>query len=340
MSGEPREADALLGHAAAAASVEAAWASGRLHHAWLIGGPPGIGKATLAFRVARWVLAGGPRSDPPLALPTGHPVFRKVASGSHPDLRVVTRSENPKTGRPYGEIRVDDIRAMTDFLRLTGAESPWRVAIIDPADELSNEAANALLKILEEPPPKALILLVSHVPARLLATIRSRCRRLMLAPLAKPEVARLLASLAPELPPAEAEAAVSLAGGSIGQALVLAEGDAAELSAAIGRVFQRLPALDLVDAHALADRLARPGADAAFALFMGMMRDRFATLAKAAATGRADAIARLRPLEEWGMLWEKIGRLARLADALNLDRKQAVLSVLQALRPGATLEAP
>jgi DNA polymerase-3 subunit delta' len=330
----------LLHHAAAARSIAEAWASGRLAHAWLIGGPPGIGKATLALRAAAWVLAGGPASEQPLALAPTHPVWRKVEHGSHPDLRVIARAENPKTGRLYSEIRVDDIRAMTDFLRLTGAESPWRVALVDPADELSTEAANALLKILEEPPPKALILLVAHAPARLLPTIRSRCRRLMLSPLPKADVAALLARLAPELSPAEADAAASLSGGSIGRAIQLAEGGAAELSAAIARVFQGLPALDLTAAHALADKLARPGAEEGFALFLGILRDRVAALAKASATGRGDAIARLRPLEEWGALWEKVGRMARLADALNLDRKQAVLSVLQALKPGAALEAP
>jgi DNA polymerase-3 subunit delta' len=336
----PAEETTLLGHGPAAEAFATAWGTGRLHHAWLIGGAPGIGKATLAFRAARWVLAGGPAAAEPLGLAATHPVARKVAHGSHPDLRVVARAENPKTGRLYSEIRVDDIRAMTDFLRLTGAESPWRVAIVDPADELSTEAANALLKILEEPPARALILLVAHAPARLLPTIRSRCRRLMLAPLATADVVSLVARLAPALPPDEAAAAASLSHGSVGRALALAEGGAAELSAIITEVFQGLPSLDTAAAHTLADRLARPDSEEKFALFLALLRDRIAALAKAAATGRTDAIARLRPLEEWGALWEKVGRMARLADALNLDRKQAVLSVLQALTPGAVLDAP
>ncbi|QXM25063.1 DNA polymerase III subunit delta' [Elioraea tepida] len=330
----------LVGHRAAAEAFAEAAAAGRLHHAWVIGGPPGIGKATFARAAATWVLAGFPQAASPLAVPAGHPAARKVASGSHPDLRLVARTENPRTGRLRTEIAIDDVRGMIGFLRLTGAESPWRVAIVDPADDLSAEAANALLKILEEPPPKALILLVCHAPARLLPTIRSRCRRLSLAPLAASEVALLLAQHAPDLPPAEAEAAVALAGGSIGRALALAEGGAAELSAALARVFQGLPALDLTAAHALADRLARPGAEEGFALFMGLLRDRLAALAKASAVGQADAVARLRPLEEWGGLWEKVGQLARQTDALNLDRKQAVLSALLALRPGGALDTP
>lgn len=330
----------LVGHRAAAEAFVEAWALGRMHHAWLIGGPPGIGKARFALAAARWVLAGFPPGAEPLAVPESHPAARKVAAGSHPDLRLVARAENPKTGRPYSEIRIDDVRAMTEFLRLTGAESPWRVAIVDAADELSPEASNALLKILEEPPPKALILLVCHAPARLMPTIRSRCRRLALAPLSRAEVAALLARLMPDLPPAEVEAASAHAGGSIGRALALAEGGAAELSAALGRVFQGLPGLDASAAHALADRLSRPGAEEGFALFMALLRDRLAALAKAAATGRPDPVARLRPLEEWGALWEKVGRLARLTDALALDRKQAVLAALLALRPGAALDAP
>ncbi|GIX11180.1 DNA polymerase III subunit delta' [Elioraea sp.] len=336
----PRQAERLVGHDAALAAFHAAWRGGRLHHAWLIGGPPGIGKATLAFRIARWVLAGGPETDASLALPPSHPAFRKVAIGSHPDLAVLERSENTKTGRMRTEIVVDDVRTLASFLRLTPAESDWRVAIVDPADDLNREAANALLKILEEPPPRALVLLVAHAPGRLLPTIRSRCRRLMLRPLAEAEVAALLGTLAPDLPPAERRAAAAIARGSVGRALTLAGEGASALKRALEEVIDRLPDVDPVAAHALADSLGRPGGEEEFALFMELLRDAVAARARAAATGGADQIAALRPLEEWGAVWENLGRLARMAAGLTLDRKQAVLSALSALRPGAVLDIP
>jgi len=336
----PRHAEILLGHDAALAAFRRAWAGGRLHHAWLIGGPAGIGKATLAFRLARWVLAGGPETGAGLALPETHPTFRKVAIGSHPDLVVLERSENARTGRLRTEIVVDDVRALSSFLRLTPAESDWRVAIVDPADDLNREAANALLKILEEPPPRALLLLVAHAPGRLLPTIRSRCRRLMLSPLAEAEVASLLAALAPEVPLPERRAAAAIARGSIGRALALAGEGAGALKQALDRTMDGLPEIDLVAAHALADSLGRPGAEETFALFMELLRDAVAARARAAATGAPDRVAASRPLEEWGTVWEKLGRLARLTAALTLDRKQAVLSALMALRPGAILDMP
>jgi DNA polymerase-3 subunit delta' len=336
----PRHAETLLGHDAALAAFHAAWRGGRLHHAWLIGGPAGIGKATLAFRIARWVLAGGPETDASLALPASHPAFRKVAIGSHPDLAVLERSENTRTGRMRTEIVVDDVRALAGFLRLTPAESAWRVAIVDPADDLNREAANALLKILEEPPPRALLLLVAHAPGRLLPTVRSRCRRLMLTPLTEGEVASLLATLAPEVPLAERRAAAAIARGSIGRALTLAGEGASALKRALDEVMDRLPEVDLVAAHALADRIGRPGAEEEFALFMELLRDAVAARARAAATGGADRIAALRPLEEWGSVWENLGRLARMTAGLTLDRKQAVLSALSALRPGAVPDMP
>src|ERR1700757_457790 len=165
---EPHENPELIGQAAAEGSLLDAARSGRMAHAWLLAGPRGVGKATLAFRFARFLLAGseaeagglfgsGPQT---LAIDPGHPVFRRVASGAHPDLRVVARGVNPKTGRLRSEIVVDDIREAIGFLRLTPSEGGWRVVIVDGAEDMNRNAANALLKVLEEPPARAILLLV------------------------------------------------------------------------------------------------------------------------------------------------------------------------------------
>src|SRR5229473_2014413 len=202
----PRDNPLLLGHEAAEAVLLQAYRSGRLPHAWLLSGPRGIGKATLAFRFARFLFAEGAAAPglfaaPPasLAIAPEHPVFRRVASGGHADLLVVERSLDPKRKKLRSEIVVDDTRAIAGFLRLTPAEGGWRVVIVDGADMMNRNAANALLKILEEPPQKALLLLVSDNPGRLLPTIRSRCRILALKPLAEAEVREALARYRPDI---------------------------------------------------------------------------------------------------------------------------------------------
>ena len=151
--------------------------AGRMHHAWLITGPEGVGKATLAYRFARRLLAGQPAEES-LRLDQAHPVFRRVAAASHADLLTVERVYDDRRKRMKTQFAVDDIRRINGFMSLTPAEGGWRVAIIDGAEELNQASANALLKVLEEPPPGAILLLVCSAVGRLLPTIRSRCRRL------------------------------------------------------------------------------------------------------------------------------------------------------------------
>src|SRR5579863_2134864 len=204
----PRENPLLLGHETAEAALLQFFAADRLPHGLLITGPHGIGKATLAFRFARFLLAQAaeprgptlfaPTSPTSLALPAEHPVFRRTASGGHADLLVVERGIDPKRKRARSEIVVEDARAIAGFLRLTPAEGGWRIVIVDTADDMNRNAANAVLKILEEPPPRALLILVSDNPGRLLPTIRSRCRRLPLRPLSEEIVARLLNRYRPD----------------------------------------------------------------------------------------------------------------------------------------------
>ena len=180
---DPRENPLLFGHAAAQAQILEAMLGGRMHHAWLITGAPGVGKATLAYRFARRLLAGV-QPGRQLAVAATSPVFRRVAAGSHADLLTVEREWDDKKSRLRGEIVVDDARTISAFLRLTPAEGGWRVVVIDGAEHMNRNAANSVLKMLEEPPPRAVLLLTCAAPGRLLPTIRSRCRRLALAPLA------------------------------------------------------------------------------------------------------------------------------------------------------------
>src|SRR3954454_19003405 len=257
---EPRANPVLLGHEAAEASLAEALRSGRMHHAWLITGPPGIGKATLAFRFARRLLAGVPEGDT-LALDPAHPVFRRVAAGTHADLLTIEREWDEKRKRRRTEIIVEDVRAIANFLRLTPAEGGWRVVVVDGADEMNRNAANALLKILEEPPSRALLLLVAHSPGQLLPTIRSRCRRMALSPLAPLLVRQLLARYRPDLGEPEAEAIAALAGGSIGRALELAAAGGLELYRSLLGLLDRDGGIDPLALHAFADRLARAEAE-------------------------------------------------------------------------------
>ena len=179
----PRETAALFGHDAAERALLDAFKGGRIPHAWLIGGPPGIGKATLAYRLARFVLAHPDPKAPAvqnatsLAVAADNPVARRIAAQAQGDLLVLERVINEQTGKLYTVIRVDDVRRAVPFFGSTAGEGGWRIAIVDAVDDLQREGANALLKVLEEPPARTLLLLVSHAPGRELPTIRSRCRR-------------------------------------------------------------------------------------------------------------------------------------------------------------------
>jgi len=354
----PQANPELLGHAGAEATLLRAFRSGRLPHAWLITGPRGVGKATLAFRFARFLLArggpgGGPGDGPgggapdlfgglpeSLALDPGDPVFRRIAAGGHPDLRHLKRGVNPKTGKPRKEILVDDVRLANDFLHKTSAEGGWRVVVVDPADDLNTSAANALLKSLEEPPAAALLLLVGHAPGRLLPTIRSRCCHLAVGPLPEETVRDLLARHAPELEASDRAARARLAEGSIGRALDLAAGGGLDLYREMIALIADLPALDVPRVHAFGDLLARERDGATFRTGMELLIWWLARLARAAAEGRlppevvpgeAETMARLiaaGSLARWPGLWEKTARRFATAESVNLDRKQVVITTL------------
>lgn len=363
----PRRTADLLGQERAEAELLVAWRRHRLSHAWLIAGPRGIGKATLAFRFARFVLAQGdgdgdkagsaglfaaePGGDG-LALPPSHPVFQRVASGGHADLVTIERQVNDKTGRLRSEILVEDVRRLNGFFAKSAAEGGWRIAIVDSVDEMSRSAANALLKILEEPPPRSLLLLIAHAPGNVLATLRSRCRRLACRPLPPSLVREVLGARAPDLEPEEREELVRLAEGSPGQALSLAAQGGISAYHELLALVESLPAIDSASLHAYAERLARAEKEAEFHLALDLLQRLIARIVRAgassapadgtAAESEARLIARLgggigpgAALDRWLDVWEKVGRLRERAEAVNLDRKQVLLTIFFALARAA-----
>ena len=348
----PRENSSLRGHEAAETVLLDAAQSGRLAHAWILAGPRGIGKATLAYRFARYLLAGGDAQggglfgDAPvsMAMDEDDPAVRRVASGGHSDLFTVERTPNPSTKYLRSEIVVEDVRHATEFLRLTPGEGAWRVVIVDAADEMNRAAANAILKMLEEPPPATVFLLVSHAPGRLLPTIRSRCRMLPLQPLARDVVMELLAAHQPELEEHERAMLAGLAGGSVGEAVALSEAGGLALYREMVKLLGTITALNIEAVHALGDRLARAGNGPAFETFTRMLSDWLSKLVRSTASGlqleeivpgEAEAAAQFggaARLAQNLAVWEKVNRLLAQADSANLDRKQVVVSAFLSLQ--------
>ncbi len=342
---EPRANSDLVGQEAAESQFLDAWNAGRLPHAWLLAGPRGIGKATLAYRIARFVLAegaqeagGGLFGGAPAALGIGadHPIFRKVASGGHPDLRVLERGWDEDRRRRQSDIPVDAVRALGEFFDLTPALGGWRVAVIDAADELNRSGANGLLKLLEEPPNKSLILLVAHSPDRLLPTIRSRCRRLNLRPLLEETVIALLRKRRPGLAEPDARAIARLCDGSPGAALALEASGGLDLYREMIGLIGRMPALDPAAAQEFADRVG--GAEEPTRTVAALLLRWLA----AATTGTgSEAVAGERDLgrrmvegagpARWLELWDRVRQRLDRMEAVNLDRKAVLLDALLGL---------
>jgi DNA polymerase-3 subunit delta' len=353
----PRDNPELWGHEPAEITLWQAFRSGRLHHAWLITGPRGIGKATLAFRFARFLLANGKYEDkerawllpdenpaPTLAVAPEHPVFKRIASGGHADLITVARQVNEKTGRLRTEIVVEDVRNIVNLLAHTPAEDGWRVVVIDAAEDMGRSSANAILKALEEPPAQSVFLLVSHAPGQVLPTIRSRCRRLTLQPLTGDTVIVLLRRYNPALSAAEAASLARLSGGSIGVALSLAEQGGIALYKAMLDLMQTLPALDIAALDHLGDQVSGSGSNEKFYIvrdFLVGLLTRLVTTAALHEEGDASGsfeqcvVAHLAPaasLDRWLEVWEKTHELLARVESANLDRKQVVLDLFLTLQ--------
>jgi len=352
----PRETSAVFGHEAAEREFLSAFNADRMHHAWLITGPKGIGKATLAWKFAKFLLTQTGADDGPglfgdelpqevtsLDVDPENPAIQRILSGGHGGIAVAERTENEKTGKLRADIVIDDVRKLTSFYSQTASEGGWRVAIVDAADEMNANAANALLKLLEEPPAKSILLLVAHSPGKLLPTIRSRCRTLKLKTLGEESVKAVLVSRYPTLAPDDLSALARLSGGAPGKAIELAELGGVGLYRDMASQLVRLPRLNVPEVHALATRLAGPKADAEYRLFVEMLLGWVERLVRQSASGigtndimqgecaEMARISTIAGLDNWLDLWEKMGRLVSRADAVNLDRKQVIVNLFTSI---------
>lgn len=335
----PKTTPFLVGHEKAANIFLQSFQSGRLHHAWLLAGQRGVGKATLAYHLARFLLKHGGESTgsglfaaeetpakPDLAslqMSADDPVFVRIASGGEGNLKIIERGYNEKTKKRRSEIVVDDVRALHDFFEMTASHDGWRIAIVDPADEMNRNAANALLKMLEEPPRKSILFLITHAKGSLVPTIRSRCQQLLLNPLNKDDVKKVLHRRMPDLSGGDVDKYAAFSGGSPGYALRLSLYDGEGLNLVIGSQFSG-QALGTKQTHDFAGALALAANEKKYFLFLDILTSEIASRIKALAANGAPKSR----LDCWLGLWEKVDRIRTEGEGINLGRKAMLLVLL------------
>lgn len=338
----PRTTNVLYGQDRAQQEFLDAFASGRLHSGWLITGPRGVGKATLAWKIATFLLAGaetGLFGDPVLDVDPQHPDARLIQAGAHPRLAVIRRPWDDKTKRLRAEITVEAVRSLKTFFQMSAADGGRRVVIVDAADELNRNAANAILKELEEPPADCTILLIAHQPARLLPTIRSRCRELRCTSLDAEDLARAMDQAGHATDTAAGLSA--LAAGSAGDAIRLLQHDGLTLFSNLIQLFDKLPMIDRPAALQLADSCTGRGADARYALLVELMDVFLSRAARSglygppdiqAAAGEALLLGRISPNHHaariWAQLQQDLSARARHGRAVNLDPAALILDMI------------
>ena len=310
----------IVGQDKAVEQFASAWASRKLHHAWLLAGPRGVGKASFAHAAARRVLAdaAGPASSlPGVETSDDHPMVRLVEARSHPDMRQLERLVNEKTGNLARSISVDQVRSLADLFDLSPAMSDWRVVIIDSVDELEPAGANALLKMLEEPPPNSIFFLVSHAPGRLLPTIRSRCRRLDFQALDDDAMTSVLELAAPETSASERAKIVAMSFGSAGRALAFAELGLAKIEDAATAILRQGDPTNARRSE-LASELGKRGAGERYAAFLELAPTLIAREAR-----QVDGARRERALDAYARARE----LASVAPRVSLDPAATVFQL-------------
>jgi DNA polymerase-3 subunit delta' len=337
----PRLSFNCFGHAETERQFLLSYLSGHLPQAFIIGGPPGIGKATLAWRLARFLLAnpdpataaGEARAD--LFVAPDHPVSRQIVAKAHPDLVLLRREWDHEMKKHHTRIQVDDVRRAIHMFELAAGRGGNRICIIDCAEDLNPNSANALLKVLEEPPPRSLFLIVAHRPGRMLATLRSRCQKILLKPLAAKDIGRIVTALGPPWSAAgEAKlvAAIARAHGSIHNVLRLLDDRGIELDSNLGGMLDDLPRIDWSKVHALADRVAARNNGKDYEAMLAAIDDWLDTRVRRGAQSPGANCARLAP---YALVWEKLNKAALETETFNLDKRPFVLSLFADLAAAA-----
>lgn len=338
----PRAQSVLFGQEKAEQALLSAYLSGRLPHAWILGGPIGIGKATLAYRFARFLFtwpdpdAARAANVSTLGVDPDGAIHARIAGEAQPDLFTVKRTVDERSGRLRGEIRAEEVRAAAGFFGHTASGAGFRICVVDCADEMNHAAANALLKVLEEPPPRSLFLLVANVPGALLATIRSRCRVVSLEPLGEADFNQAIehAFVDPDQAMKARDTGMGgLASASPGLAVRLSGGRGRAMQQRIDALMRALPDIDDVALIALAEEVGARGADDIFQLFSMVLSDAIAR--KSRGSARQGGASALDSSAAWATNWMEISRSIARANTLNLDRKQVVLSAFLELRQSA-----
>lgn len=325
---EPVENTELVSHAEACAMLASAYRSGKMHHALMVTGPRGIGKATFAFHVAHYLFR---HPDPAQAPDTIGPIdtdsqaFRLAVRGAHSGLLHLSRPWIEKDKKFRNAITVDEVRRVGRFLSLTPPDGGWRVVIVDPADDMNSNAANALLKNLEEPPTRTLFILIAHSPGRLLPTIRSRCHVMRLKPLEPTEIVEVLSKLGSPMPDnIDAQNfLIEKAEGSVRNAVLLTQFGGLDIAEALQKILNS-GSFEVAASHKLAEAVTGRDSQVQYDLFNQMILDLMANQA-----AHAGQTGHVQLAEKFATLWEQLTERLRETDAFNLDRKQHILNVLQ-----------
>jgi len=338
----PKNNTFLLGQQKAEQILLDAWKNNSLHNSWLLCGIEGIGKATLAYRFAKFLLAADNSkkdSYTSLELSENNPVYKLVVNNAHPDLKIIERDYTDtdkrkvikaiKDGESLSEeelrklkksafIRIDEVRTINEFLSKKSADNNWRVVIIDSIDDMNQASANAVLKILEEPPAKSILLLISHNPGRLLPTIKSRCAKLQISPLADNEVASLLRRYRSNLSEKDIAGLVAISSGSIGKAIIYSDKDALRYYDDLCKIIYAKDKFKLCDLLSYCDLATKD-------------EDSFALVKELILKFITDNIANSEHIEELAAAWENAIKVFDEAERLNFDKKQILINIIHSL---------